>query len=111
MKLYVGNLDSSINDEQLRQIFAAQGTVNSATVITDKFSGASRGFGFVEMSDAEGAQAIKALDGQQHGRNTLRVNEARAQASDGRKRFAGGGGGKRSGGGRDSGRGWNGGRY
>ena len=104
MKLYVGNLDQSINDDQLRSLFTTYGTVNSAAVVTDKFSGTSRGFGFVEMSDVEATAAIKALDGQQQGRNTLRVNEARAQTSGG-----GGGGGKRFGGGGGGGRGRSGG--
>lgn len=96
MKLYVGNLDASTDNAELEKLFAQHGAVQSAVVVTDKFSGASRGFGFVEMSDADGSTAMKALDGQQHRHNTLRVNEARPQSGGGRtsgapKRFGGGG--------------------
>ena len=113
MKLYVGNLDSTIDDAELQKIFSTHGTVQSATVVIDKFSGVSRGFGFVEMPDVEASNAIKALDGQQHGRSTLRVNEARPQ-NGGPKRFGANNGGNRSssGGRREGGRsGWKGGRY
>ena len=112
MKLYVGNLDSNIDDAQLQQLFAQHGAVQSAAVVTDKFSGASRGFGFVEMSDADATVAMKALDGQQHGRNALRVNEAKPQAAGGggKRPGGGGGGGKRFGGGGGGGRSGGGGR-
>src|SRR5689334_1416322 len=105
MKIYVGNLDPTVTNDQLRQTFAAHGTVNSAEVVTDKFSGASRGFGFVEMGDAEATAAIKALDGSPLGSNSLRVNEARPKEAGGGRfggggnRFGGGGGGNRFGGG------------
>ena len=67
-KLYVGGLPYSVTDEQLRELFAAHGTVESATVITDKFTDRSRGFGFVEMSTQEETEkAIAALNGSQMG--------------------------------------------
>jgi RNA recognition motif-containing protein len=92
LKIYVGNLSPSVGDEQLRAHFATHGAVNSASVVTDKFSGQSRGFGFVEMSDAEASAAIKALDGSSLDGSTLKVNEARPKAPGG-GRFGGGGGG------------------
>jgi RNA recognition motif-containing protein len=97
-KIYVGGLPYSTTDAQLQEIFSAHGTVESARVISDKFTGRSRGFGFVEMSSSEDAQrAIQALNGTDlEGRN-LTVNEARPQE----KRFGFGGdrGGQRRGGG------------
>ncbi len=78
MKIYVGNLPWSIKDNELLELFAAYGDVSSAMVIMDKFSGRSKGFGFVEMaSNTEAEAAIKALNEKEvEGRN-LRVNEAR----------------------------------
>ena len=94
-KIYIGGLPFSTTEGQLEEIFSAHGTVESARVITDKFSGRSRGFGFVEMSSASEAQkAIEALNGTQLEDRTLTVNEARPQE----KRSGGGGFG---GGGRD----------
>ena len=77
-KLYVGNLAYAVTDDRLEQHFAQQGSVVSARVITDKFSGRSKGFGFVEMaSDAEAAKALNALNGTEfEGRNIV-VSEAR----------------------------------
>jgi RNA recognition motif-containing protein len=100
-KLYVGGLPYTTTDEQLQQLFSAHGTVESARVITDKFTGRSKGFGFVEMSSgAEAQAAIQALNGTDlEGRN-LTVNEARPQEK--RSGFGGerrGGGGERRGGG------------
>ena len=79
-KLYVGGLPYSTTDHQLEEVFSTHGTVESARVISDKFTGKSRGFGFVEMGTSEEAQrAIQALnESQLEGRN-LTVNEARAQ--------------------------------
>jgi RNA recognition motif-containing protein len=79
-KLYVGNLAYAVTDDRLEQHFAQQGSVVSARVITDKFSGRSKGFGFVEMaSDAEAAKALNALNGTEfEGRNIV-VSEARPQ--------------------------------
>jgi RNA recognition motif-containing protein len=80
-KLYVGNLPYSATEERLQQHFAQYGSVVSARIITDKFSGRSKGFGFVEMgSDAEAQKAITALNGTDfEGRNIV-VSEARPQA-------------------------------
>ena len=98
-KLYVGGLPYSVTEGQLQELFAAHGTVESAKVISDKFTGQSRGFGFVEMSSgAEAQTAISALNGTQLEGRTLVVNEAKPMAS----RDGGGGGGgrgNRSGGG------------
>ncbi len=78
--LYVGGLPYTVTDKQLEEIFSAHGTVESARVITDKFTGRSRGFGFVEMSSgAEAQKAIKALNGTEVYGRTLTVNEARPQ--------------------------------
>jgi RNA recognition motif-containing protein len=79
-KLYVGGLPYSTTEGQLQEIFAVHGTVESARVISDKFTGTSRGFGFVEMSTGKEAQsAISALNGTQLGGRTLVVNEAKPQ--------------------------------
>ena len=96
-KLYVGGLSFSTNSESLREYFTQCGTVVSATVITDKFSGQSRGFGFVEMSTSEEAQkAISQLSGREFEGRSLTVNIANPQ---GAKRGGRPGGGGRSGGG------------
>ena len=87
-KLYVGGLSYSTTTEGLREFFAQCGTVESANVISDKFSGQSRGFGFVEMSTTEEAKkAISALNGTQMDGRPLTVNEAKPQE----KRTGGGG--------------------
>ncbi|MDH4083684.1 MAG: RNA-binding protein [Nitrospira sp.] len=102
-KIYVGGLPYSATEQQLSDLFAAHGAVASARIITDKFTGQSRGFGFVEMSsDPEAQAAITALNGSEMGGRTLTVNEARPQeprtgGGGGRGGFGGGGG--RSGGG------------
>ena len=81
-KLYVGGLPYSVTEGQLQEIFSAHGTVESARVITDKFTGQSRGFGFVEMaSGSEAHKAIEALNGTQLDGRTLVVNEAKPMAS------------------------------
>jgi RNA recognition motif-containing protein len=77
MKLYVGNLSYAVNDSSLRAVFEAYGAVQSATVVVDRDSGRSKGFGFVEMSDDDAKKAMQALNGQQHEGRTIRVNEAR----------------------------------
>jgi RNA recognition motif-containing protein len=105
-KLYVGGLPYSTTEQQLSELFSQQGSVTSAKVITDKFTGQSRGFGFVEMATGEEAQkAITALNGTQMDGRTITVNEARPQE----KRAGGGGGGYGGGGGGD--RGGRGGRW
>lgn len=76
-KLYVGNLPFSTTDDDLRRLFESHGGVDSARVITDRETGRSRGFGFVEMADAQAAEtAMRALDGNEHGGRNLKVNEA-----------------------------------
>jgi RNA recognition motif-containing protein len=93
-KLYVGGLPYSVTEGRLEEIFTEYGSVTSARVISDKFTGQSRGFGFVEMNSSEEAQkAIDALNGSQLDGRTLVVNEARPQ-----ERRPGGGGGMGGGG-------------
>ena len=96
--LYVGNLSFDVDSTSLEQLFSAYGTVVSANVITDRDTGKSRGFGFVEMSTNEEAQAaIEALDGQENGGRTIKVNEAKPRENrgggGGRGGYGGGGGG------------------
>jgi len=91
MKIYVGNLPFSIDDAGLEEVFKPYGTVASAKVITDRDTGRSRGFGFVEMEEDEEAQkAIEALNGSEVGGRPLTVNKARPQKK--RERRGGGGG-------------------
>jgi RNA recognition motif-containing protein len=98
-KLYVGGLPYSVTDGQLQEIFSAHGTVESARVISDKFTGQSRGFGFVEMSSgSEAQQAINSLNGTQLEGRTLTVNEAKPMAQ---RDNRGGGGRDNRGGGRN----------
>lgn len=100
-KLYVGNLSYNVDSSQLEQLFGQYGSVQSAQVISDRDTGRSKGFGFVEMSSDDEAQAaIAALNGQQHGGRTLTVNEARPKegGSGGGGRGFGGGGGRGGGG-------------
>ncbi|MPZ76069.1 MAG: RNA-binding protein [Deltaproteobacteria bacterium] len=79
-KIYVGGLSYATTDKQLEELFAQHGTVESARVITDKFTGRSKGFGFVEMgSSAEAQSAIQALNGHEFDGRSLTVNEARPQ--------------------------------
>ena len=97
--LYVGNLSFDVNEDELRELFEAQGEVVSAKVITDRETGRPRGFGFVEMGQSEDAQkAIESLDGQDFKGRPLKVNVAKP-----RENRSGGGGGGGGGGGR---RGW-----
>jgi RNA recognition motif-containing protein len=77
-KLYVGNLSYQTTEDLLKDAFSQAGTVESATIITDKFSGRSKGFGFVEMAtDEEAAKAISLWDGKELDGRQIRVNEAR----------------------------------
>ena len=76
MKLYVGNLPWSIADSDLTEMFEAYGTVESASVITDRESGRSRGFAFVEMDQASGQRAMQELNGRELESRALKVNEA-----------------------------------
>jgi len=90
-KIYVGGLAYSVTEGRLQELFSTHGTVASASVISDKFTGQSRGFGFVEMSSSGEAQsAISALNGTQFEGRTLTVNEAKPMAK--RDNFGGGGG-------------------
>ena len=75
--IYVGNLPFSTNEDEIRELFAAHGTVNSVNLITDRVTGRLRGFGFVEMEDEDAEKAMQALDGQDFGGRALKVNEAR----------------------------------
>ncbi len=97
-KLYVGGLPYAATESQLTTLFATHGTVESTRVITDKFTGQSRGFGFVEMSTTEEANAAStALNGSQMDGRTLTVNEAKPReprSGGGGGRFSGGGGGR-----------------
>ncbi len=98
LKLFVGGLSWDTIEDSLRNHFAAAGTVTSAQVITDKFTGKSRGFGFVEMgSDEEAQKAIADLNGSQLDGRTIVVNEAKPMTP--RENRGGGGGGYRGGGG------------
>ncbi len=75
-KIYVGNLPWSVGDVELEELFAALGTIHSAKVITDRDTGRSRGFGFVEMDDEAGDKAIAELNGKDIEGRQLRINEA-----------------------------------
>jgi cold-inducible RNA-binding protein len=89
--IFVGNLDFNTSEEELRQLFGAYGLVDRVSIMTDRDTGRSRGFGFVEMANAEdGEKAIAALNGSQLGGRKLNVNEARPRP-------------ERTGGGRDRG--------
>ena len=93
--LYVGGLPYSVTDEQLQELFETHGAVESARVITDRYTGQSRGFGFVEMEAEEAAQdAIEALNGSNLGGRTITVNEARPREN--RSGRGPGGGGDRN---------------
>jgi RNA recognition motif-containing protein len=102
MKIYVGNMPYGVTEEDLKQSFAAFGEVTSVSIIKDKMSGQSKGFGFVEMASAEqGQAAISGMNGKELKGRKLNVNEARPRQDDGR---GGGGGGMRRPGGGGGGR-------
>jgi len=88
MKIYVGNLSWGTSSDDLENLFAKIGTVESAQVVTDRDSGRSRGFGFVEMAQSDGVRAVAELNGQEVDGRALRVNEAQS------KPRQGGGGGR-----------------
>ncbi|HEY3332409.1 MAG TPA: RNA-binding protein [Capsulimonadaceae bacterium] len=100
-KLYVGNLSYQATDQELHELFSEVGQVSSAQVVTDRYSGQSRGFGFVEMASEDDAQkAIAAIHGRNVGGRSLVVNESRPrEGGGGGGSYGGGGGGGRSGGG------------
>ena len=100
MNIFVGNLARDVSDEDLQKAFQAFGQVASATVIRDKFTGESRGFGFVEMpAKAEAESAIAELNGKELKGRRMNVNEARPREDRGGGRRPGGGAGRRPGGG------------
>jgi RNA recognition motif-containing protein len=102
--IFVGNLDFNTSEDELRKLFETHGQVDRVSIMTDRDTGRSRGFGFVEMTSAEdGEKAIAAMNGSQIGGRTLNVNEARPKVE-----RAGGGG--RDRGGRGAGHGGGGGR-
>jgi RNA recognition motif-containing protein len=88
-RIYIGNLPFSATEDEIRNLFGAHGTVESVNLITDRDTGRARGFGFVEMPDAEALAAIGALDGTTFGDRNLKVNEAKPREP----RPGGGGGG------------------
>jgi len=92
-KIYVGNLSFNATEDQVREMFAEYGEVESVTMITDRDSGRFRGFGFVEMEDSAANAAIKALNETMFDGRSLRVNEARPREDRG---GGGGGGGRRN---------------
>ena len=103
MDIYVGNLAYKTTDDDLRTLFSQHGEVTSARVVTDRVSGQSKGFGFVEMPDRDAAQkAIEAINGQDLQGRALRVNESQPKPREERG-GGGGGGGFRGGGGGDRG--------
>jgi RNA recognition motif-containing protein len=92
MNIYVGNLSFNVTESDLKDAFAAFGTVQTASIIKDKYSGESRGFGFVEMPNKDEAEkAIAAMNGKDLKGRALKVNEARERTE--RPRSSGGGGG------------------
>jgi RNA recognition motif-containing protein len=112
-RLYVGNLKYTVTSEHLHELFEQFGTVTSAQVLSDRETGRSRGFGFVEMAnDDEALATIESLDGHDHDGRRLTVNEARPRTSGGGSAGGGGGGGGyRAGGGGYRGGGYAGGDY
>ena len=93
-KLFVGGLPFATTDEELSELFSAHGTVSYAKVITDRETGRSKGFGFVEFeNDDEGKAAEKAMNGTEIGGRSITVNEARPREERPRRDFNGGGGG------------------
>jgi len=98
--IFVGNLSFNTNEDEVRQLFESYGQVDRVSIMTDRDTGRSRGFGFVEMTNNEdGEKAIAGLNGSQLGGRTINVNEARPKA----ERVGGGGGGGRDRGGRGGG--------
>lgn len=98
MRIYVGNLSYQATEDEVRELFEPYGEVAEVSVVTDRETGRSRGFAFVEMpSKEEGTAAIEALDQKESGGRTLRVNEAQPRQQQGRGGYGGGGGGGRGG--------------
>jgi cold-inducible RNA-binding protein len=102
--IFVGNLSFQTTEQEIRTLFEAHGSVDRVNIVTDRDSGQPRGFGFVEMTnDAEGNNAIGAINGKDVDGRTLNVNEAKPKTEGGGRSF-GGGGGRGSGGGGGRGR-------
>ena len=93
MNIYVGNLPFNLGEEDLKKIFEEYGEVASAKIITDKFTGRGKGFGFVEMeSDDEASNAIEELNNAEVGGRNIKVNESKPRSNSGGDRRGGGGG-------------------
>ncbi len=100
INIYVGNLSFDTNEDQLKELFESYGQVESATIISDKFTGRPRGFGFVKMPEREdGLRAIQELDAKDFMGRSIKVNEARPRTDRDRGERQGGGGGRGKGGG------------
>ncbi len=94
--IFVGNLSYNATEESIRSLFETHGSVERVSIVTDRDTGQSRGFGFVEMTDdAEAEKAIAALNGREHGGRDLNVNEARPRAERSSSGFRSGGGSSR----------------
>lgn len=102
-KLYVGNLSFKTTEDDLRELFSDYGEVSSINIITDRESGRSRGFGFVEMDEEGADKAVEALDGKEFQERTLKVNVAKDKEKRGSGGGRGGFGGNRRGGGNNRG--------
>lgn len=98
MNIYVGNLSYDLNDQDLHDVFAEYGSVDSARVIIDKMTGKKRGFGFVEMNDEDAKKAIMELDGAEINGRDIIVNEAKPKEDRPRGNFGGGNRGGQGGG-------------
>jgi len=86
MNIFIGNLNFGLSEDELKEVFEEYGEVTSAKIITDKYTGRSKGFGFVEMSNDEQAkQAIEALDGADFKGRNINVNQAREKSDDNRR--------------------------
>ncbi|WP_294283923.1 RNA-binding protein [uncultured Chryseobacterium sp.] len=99
MNIFVSNINYATKDYELQDLFSEFGEVSSVKIITDKETGRSRGFGFVEMEDAEGQQAIEALNQKDFNGKTLNVSEAKPREEKPRRTFGNNAGGGRTGGG------------
>lgn len=98
MNIFVSNINYATKDYELQDLFSEFGEVSSVKIITDKETGRSRGFGFIEMEDAEGQQAIDALNQKDFNGKTLNVSEAKPREEKPRRTFSNNGGGNRGGG-------------
>jgi RNA recognition motif-containing protein len=96
MNIYVGNLPVSVTEEDLRNLFAEYGEIQSVKIITNRDTGESRGFGFIEMTDNAARTAITTLNGTEVEGKQITVNEARQKRDGGNRRGGGGGGGDRN---------------